>query len=252
MSGLVLYDARGVPSPRRVRICLFEKGLPFQIRWMDLGLMDQKAPEYLRINPMGLVPTLVHGDVTVVDSNAINEYLDEVYPEVRLTPETAAGRAEMRGWFAFENDWAKPFRDAVYETFAKDRIRATGLTPDTVGAEIAKRTPNAVYARIAARLIADPKDEAKVTDCIDLLMEKIGAMEDRLSDGRTWLCGDDFTLADIALAPRLAMFPAIGVADLFDRFPHVGAFAHRVMARPSWAASDIAPEPGETTRNVAV
>ena len=60
MSEIVLYDAGGTPSPRRVRMCLLEKGLPFKIKWLNLALMDQKAPSYLKLNPMGLVPTLVH------------------------------------------------------------------------------------------------------------------------------------------------------------------------------------------------
>ena len=51
MSDLVLYDAAGVPSPRRVKICLFEKRLPFTTKWLNLGLMDQKRANYL--NPTG-------------------------------------------------------------------------------------------------------------------------------------------------------------------------------------------------------
>ncbi|MGD9921164.1 MAG: glutathione S-transferase family protein, partial [Pseudorhodoplanes sp.] len=121
MSELVLYDGAGVPSPRRVKICLLEKGLPFTIKWMNLGLMDQKAPGYLKLNPTGLVPTLVHEGKAVYESNVINEYLDAVFPNPPLVPKDAYGQARMRMWFAFENDFAKPFRDAVYETMGKQR-----------------------------------------------------------------------------------------------------------------------------------
>jgi glutathione S-transferase len=75
-------------------------------------------------------------------------------------------------------------------------------------------------------------------------------MEDRLADGRTWLCGEEFTLADIALAPRVDMFPVIGITDLYQRFPRIGEFMDRIKARPSWAASGVRPEPGETERTV--
>ena len=47
MSELVLYDAGGTPSPRRVKMCLLEKGLSFKIKWLNIALMDQKAPAYL-------------------------------------------------------------------------------------------------------------------------------------------------------------------------------------------------------------
>jgi hypothetical protein len=53
MTELVLYTAAGVPSPRRVKMCLFEKGLPFKIKWLNLALMDQKQPSYLKLNPTG-------------------------------------------------------------------------------------------------------------------------------------------------------------------------------------------------------
>lgn len=82
-------------------------------------------------------------------------------------------------------------------------------------------------------------------------VEKMTQMEDRLADGRTWLCGDQFTLADIALAPRVDMFPVIGMTDIYQRFPRIGRFMDRVKARPSWAASAIRPEPGESERIIA-
>jgi glutathione S-transferase len=59
-----------------------------------------------------------------------------------------------------------------------------------------------------------------------------------------------FTLADIAVAPRVEMFPVIGIGDLYERFPRIGQFMARLKVRPSWAASAVRPEPGETERMV--
>ncbi|MGE3991280.1 glutathione S-transferase family protein [Pseudorhodoplanes sp.] len=250
MSELVLYDGAGVPSPRRVKICLLEKGLPFTIKWMNLGLMDQKAPGYLKLNPTGLVPTLVHEGKAVYESNVINEYLDAVFPNPPLVPKDAYGQARMRMWFAFENDFAKPFRDAVYETMGKQRLQSTGLTPEKLREEISKRTSNEAYIRFATRVLTTPKDDELVAERQLLLMEKMAQMEDQLSDGRTWLCGEQFTLADIALAPRVDMFPVVGVPDLYTRLPNIGKFMERMKARPSWEISGQRPEPGETERVV--
>ena len=250
MTNIVLYDAAGVPSPRRVRMALIEKRVPFRIKWMNLALMDQKQPWYLKLNPTGLVPTLVDGERVLYESNVINEYLEARFPEPPLVPKDAWGQAQMRMWFAFESDWGKPFRDAVYETMAKDRLKGTGLSAEQLRAEIAKRTPNEAYAGIAAQVLTTPRNDALVEEKKKLLFEKIGCMEERLGDGRPWLCGEEFTLADIALAPRLEMFPAIGVNDLYQRFPRVGAFMARAKARPSWDQSAIRPEPGETERPV--
>jgi glutathione S-transferase len=250
MSEIVLYDGAGTPSPRRVKLCLLEKRLPFKIKWLNLGLMDQKSPEYLKISPTGLVPALVHDGKAIYESNVINEYLDAVYPNPPLVPKDPWGQAQMRTWFAFENDFAKPFRDAVYETFAKDRVKSTGFSPEKLREEIAKRTPNQSYADTAVHVLTTPRNDALVKDRQLLLLEKMQQMENRLADGRTWLLGDQFTLADIALAPRLDMFPAVGISDLYQRFPRIGAFMARMKARPSWEKSAVRPEPGESERMV--
>ena len=250
MSELTLYDGAGVPSPRRVRICLIEKGLAFRVKWMNLGLLDQKSPDYLKLNPTGLVPTLVHDGKVIYESNVINEYIDTVFPKPPLAPKDPFGQAQMRMWFAFENDFAKPFRDAVYETMGKERLQSTGMTPEKLREELSKRTSNEAYIRFATTVLTTPRNDAVVHDRQLLLMEKMGLMEERLSDGRTWLCGEQFTLADIALAPRVEMFPIVGVPDLYTRFPKIGAFMERVKARPSWEASGFRPEPGETERVV--
>jgi glutathione S-transferase len=252
MSDLLLYDAAGTPSPRRVKMCLIEKRLSFRIRWLNLALMDQKRPQYLKLNPMGLVPTLIDNGHVIFDSNAINEYLDAKFPFPPLRPEDFHAQAEMRMWFAFEADFSKPMRDAAYETIGKDRLKKTGFAPEQLQAEIFKRTANKAYARFANKVLTSPIDRELLDDRHLLLLEKMEAMEDRLRDGRTWLCGERFTLADIALGPRLDMFSAIGIPDLYSRFPMIGEFMKRLKRRPSWTQSDIRPEPTEQERIVTV
>jgi glutathione S-transferase len=199
---------------------------------------------------MGLVPTLVHAGKAIYESNVINEYIDAMFPSPPLVPKDALAQAQMRMWFAFENDFGKPFRDAVYETFGKDRLKSTGVTPDKLRQEISKRTKNEAYFRFASKVLIAPSDGELVADRQEVMLEKMSEMNDRLADARTWLCGDQFTLADIALAPRVDMFPVVGLADLYQRFPHIGAFMERIKARPSWAASAVRPERGETERFV--
>jgi glutathione S-transferase len=251
MSELVLYDGAGTPSPRRVKLCLLEKGLPFKIKWLNLGLMDQKNPEYLKVSPTGLVPALVHDGRALYESNVINEYIDAVFPNPPLAPKDPWGQAQMRMWFAFENDFAKPFRDAVYETFGKERLKSTGLTAEKLREEIMRRTSNEAYVKFATAVLTSPRNDDLVKERQLVLLEKMGQMEDRLSDGRSWLCGDQFTLADIALAPRVDMFPVVGIHDLHERFPRIGQFMTRMKARPSWEQSAIRPEPGETERMIS-
>ena len=81
----------------RVRIALNLKKLEYQTAPIHLRRNDQTKSDYLTVNPQGLVPTLVDGDRTLIQSLAIAEYLDETYPEPPLLPKNPADRARIRG-----------------------------------------------------------------------------------------------------------------------------------------------------------
>jgi glutathione S-transferase len=91
---LTLYNAAHSTCSQKVRICLAEKKLAFEDIKLDLGKgKGHLKPEYLKINPNGLVPTLVDDGNIIIDSSVICEYLDERYPAVHLTPEDVVQRA---------------------------------------------------------------------------------------------------------------------------------------------------------------
>lgn len=240
---IVLHDAANSPCGRRVRMVLLEKGVPFEIRWLNLALMDQKRPAYLALNPSGLVPTLEHADRVIFESNVIAEYLDDCFPTPPLVPVDPWERTRMRMWLAFELEWAKPFRDVIYETYGKQRLRQSGVTPERLPELVGERTPLGAYARFAVKVLTAPPDRDLIADRTAVLFERMDWMEWELRDGRPWLLGETYSYADIALAPRLAMFPFIGIDDLPGRYPRIGAFLERVAARPAWAASEVRPGP---------
>lgn len=99
MAELTLYDYWRSSSAYRVRIALNLKGLEY--RQAPVHLVrdggQQNLPSYRALNPLGLVPTLVHGENTVVQSLAICEYLEECFEARPLLPGDAAGRARVRG-----------------------------------------------------------------------------------------------------------------------------------------------------------
>ena len=95
---LVLHHAWRSSASRRVRLCLEEKNLAYESRLVDLEKLEHHSPEYLKINPNGVVPALIHDGRSLHESGTICEYLDEVFPEPPLRPADAWGRAEMRNW----------------------------------------------------------------------------------------------------------------------------------------------------------
>src|SRR5215207_3564327 len=92
-----LYNAPQSTCSQRVRFVLNAKALPFAEVKLDLLAGDQLKPEYLKLNPNGVVPTLDHDGAIVIDSSVIIEYLDEIVPEpARFTPAGPMARARMR------------------------------------------------------------------------------------------------------------------------------------------------------------
>ena len=80
----------------RVRIGLNLKGLAYETAAIHLRRSDQSTPDYRSVNPQGLVPAVEHGGQTLIQSMAILEYLDELYPEPPLLPQQPADRARVR------------------------------------------------------------------------------------------------------------------------------------------------------------
>ena len=101
-----LYHSTHSTCSQKVRICLAEKGLAWTGHHLNLRRFDQLKPEFLALNPAGLVPVLVDGGQVLTESRIINEYLEDAYPQPRLCPEGAYARARMRLWTRYADEVA--------------------------------------------------------------------------------------------------------------------------------------------------
>lgn len=90
---MVLYSGTTCPFSHRCRFVLFEKGMDFEIRDVDLF---NKPEEITLMNPYGQVPILVERDLILYESNIINEYIDERFPHPQLMPGEPVDRARVR------------------------------------------------------------------------------------------------------------------------------------------------------------
>jgi len=95
---LDLYHHGSSVCAAKVRFALGEKGLAWQGHYLDILRGDQFAPDYLKLNSKAVVPTLVHNGRVIFESTVINEYLDEVFPDLPLKPEDPQTCAAMRLW----------------------------------------------------------------------------------------------------------------------------------------------------------
>ncbi len=192
-----LYDYPDCPFCQKVRVVLVEKDLEFERVHVDLRKGEQKAPEFLKLNPYGKVPVLVDEDVVVYDSTIINEYLDEEYPNPPLMPEDSASRARVRLLEDFcDNSFIPPAGVVLAEAHKPEAER---------DAEKVKKY-QAEMSRVLARL-------------------------EGYLDGHQYLVGE-FSLADVAFVPRLMILPQLGV-EVDPRLQNVNAWIGRLRERPS-------------------
>ena len=178
---------------------LQEKGADFEVREVDL---QNKSEEFLRVSPTGKVPVLAVDDGDALyESNAVNQYLDEVYDSKSLLPEEAKQRAFARVWMVSADESFYP----------------------------------GVFAASFGRENGEPEDE--MSERLQKLEKALSALEARLG-GRDYLA-DEFSLADIAHAGAFARLRGLdeGGDIALDDHPNVVAWMERVEARESYQSS---------------
>ena len=89
-----LYHHGSSVCAAKVRLAMAEKGLEWEGVYIDILKGEQFDPDYLKLNPKGVVPTLVHDDLVIPDSTVIIEYLDQIAPETSVHPKDPWSRAQ--------------------------------------------------------------------------------------------------------------------------------------------------------------
>jgi len=195
------------PNTRAVRIVwLFEElGLPYELKRFKLGDPGMRAPEYLKVNPMGRVPTLEDGDLTMSESGAIVQYVLARYGNGRLVPaQTSQDFGPYLQWLHYaEGMLMPPVNTIVVETML--------LPPER-------------------------RNQGNADRALKLLTRMLVPVNAHL-EGREFLAGE-FSGADIMTGHACTVAANLG-ADVSDK-PHLAAYIARINARPalkrSWAA----------------
>jgi glutathione S-transferase len=229
---LKLYNAAHSTCSQKVRICLHEKGLPFEDIKLDLGKgKDQLKPEYLKLNPNGVVPTLVDDGNVVIDSSVICEYLDEKYPTPKLTPDDVVERARMRAWMRYLEE--VPTVAVRVPSFNMGFLpRFAGLDDKSFRAEQSDVRP--VRKHFYRRMTQSGFKRADVEAALEQIDSTCARMEQALESG-PWLMGKQYTIADIVVTPSIDRMADLGFASIWDsKYPRVTDWYARMQARPAF------------------
>jgi len=237
MVTLVLHHAWRSSASRRVRLCLEEKGLKYESHPVDLGKLEHHSPEYLKINPNGVIPTLVHDGRALYESGTICEYLDEVFPEPPLRPADAWGRASMRNWIRYADE---RIGNLIIFNWRHDLQKVAEKWTDAELAERLKKIPSKERREAWLRVARRPYTEEERSEARGKLVQMLDKMEATLAES-AWLAGERYSIADIAQVPfakRIDEEIAPGEMKA-DRRPRVAKWWAAIQARPAFARARI-------------
>lgn len=226
---LTLFHAAHSTCSQKVRLCLAEKQLPYDSRILQIKKSEHLSPEYLKINPNGVVPTLVHRGCAVIDSSVICEYLDEVYEEPRLSPEVPLERAKMRSWLRYlEEVPTAAIRLPSFNLLFAPIIAALGGGRME---ELARQSPlrRDLYERIGPAGFS----EEETAGSLRALRQTLKRAEEALERG-SWLNGDAFSLVDIVFTPIAVRMEDLGLTYLWEDLPRVNDWYGRILSRESF------------------
>ncbi len=238
---LKLYHHGSSTCASKVRFVLGEKQLPYESHYVDLLKGEQFRPEYLKLNPLAVVPTLVHDGVVLLESTVICEYLDDEFPDPPLKPRASMERARMRLWTKVVDEQLQPA--AKYITYAACHRHILKRLPPEKFEQFMKGPEGVADTRVAG----DPAWVESKRAIVELGVSAPGVaqkfrmydrylqnMEDALAQG-PWLAGASFSLADISLTPYVNRLDMLGMSELWTRSrPRLTNWFERIKARPSF------------------
>jgi glutathione S-transferase len=231
---LELYHAAHSTCSQKVRICLAEKGVEWVSRPLDFSERENLSPEYMAINPNGVVPAFVHDGTPIIESTVMCEYLDEVWPnEPRLSPDDPKKRAEMRAWLRFIDEVpSMAVRVPSFQNVFLDRFKA--MSDEEY---VAFRESNTLRRDFFMRMNHTGFSDDEYENAILQLQASIERMEEALTRVGPWLIGAQFTIADICVAPLLQRMEELSLSDMWGDAPAVTDWFARIRARPSFATA---------------
>ena len=225
--GLHLYHCAISNCAMRVRITLEEKGLPWTSHHLDLTKREHVTPEYFGINPNGVVPTLVHDGVVIIESDDIIDYLDKTFPAPPLRPDSSEDLESMYWWIRSAVEiHVKAVKTYIYYHKMQGKMKQSEEQLQNYESLQTNQELIEFHQKTKKGFAVDDAHQAE--KILDSFFEKA----DVILTNRDWLVGDQFTLADIAWGPL--HFTLFGTGYDFSQFPAVENWANRLRERDSF------------------
>jgi glutathione S-transferase len=230
---LELYHNVNSVCAQKVRIALYEKGKEVKEHLLTLQ-GDQNDPAYMKLNPNGVVPTLVHDGHVITESSLILYYIDETFPDPQLMPKTPVARHRVRLYNKLIDEYLH--NACTILTFATAfRPRFLKMKREEWLAEINK-APLKRRAEYKRSVIEHGLDSEFVADAVHQHQKLISWMVDDLEHG-PYLAGQAFSNADCAVIPYILRLELLQLGAMWGGQPAIAAWWERVRVRPSVQAT---------------
>jgi len=232
---LELYHYEPTANSAKPMICLHEKGLDFASHYIDLHAFEQHSPEFVKINPNGQVPVLVHDGKVITESTVINEYLEDAFPNPPLRPADHYERAQMRIWSKFVDEYYCPAVSLIgWHHMIQDIVKDLGKEEfEAYLARIPLHEQREKWRLAAAK--AFPKEQ--LDDAVRRMRFSMQRHEERLNKW-LWLAGSSYSLADVNTYSMTAAMPFL-LPDFCNEkeTPRSVDWLRRMSERPAVAAA---------------
>jgi glutathione S-transferase len=249
---LDLYYFPASRCSKKVKMALIEKNIPHKTHLVNLFSYDQMKPEFLRLNPKGLVPVLVHEEKVVVESDHIVDYLDKSFESsTTLVPKDQETLKNMWEWIELQENYPSmswkilsmnnkyPFPTNIIHSWLKKNYSGKidfvkeQLERHPMGSEF-----HDYYASKLNNLINLEEtlfDESKKQYIISKIEEALDRIEAQVGHTQ-WLLGDIFSLADIVWLSVIDRLEDSRMGYLWEngRRPAIEDYLERLRARPSY------------------
>ena len=238
-SSLTVYEHKESVCCHKVAITLAEKQIEAEIVNVSLEKQEQRQAWYLKINPLGVVPALVHSGRTVIHSTIMTEYLDDAFPDPPLMPVDPYWRARRRLWARrIDDEMHVPHISAISFVVAFGRQMRERLK--------SKEQLDAYFANIKDERYRETIHSWYESDLDSALLRKsllayhgfLREMEATLR-ASSWLAGDDYSLADIDVIPYIWRLSNLQLGFLWEELPSVVNWFERVTRRPAFKTAII-------------
>ncbi len=226
---ITLYHSVESTCSQKVRLVMTEKSLEWHEIRLNLRTGDQFEPDYLKLNPKAVVPTLVHDEVVVRESSVINEYLEDAFPEPPLRPAKPAERARMRLLVkAFDDEVHPSIGVLSYAIFLRHQMNEL-KSPEELAEHFNKvADPMRRERQMRTHEVGLRSPAAPVA--IATLARVVAQMEENMTTG-PWLAGATYSLADAAAVPYMFRARSLHLDPLWTERPRVSDWLDRAVSR---------------------